>query len=345
MLLCIIVSVTVSLVYGDVEDQMVNLAAGDPRVMGALFSGFRRDYLRSYATPQESRLRMRNFRTFVKKMAVINAERTDIKVGVTFFADLSEEEALQYYGGNVTYSADQEAEFEAGREDEPKESETRLEKRAGRSWKNYMGSVKYQSSCGSCWTFAATANIEGNAAIATGRKVVLSEQEMLDCSGSRNNCGGGFHGDALNFVKRYNHQAASSSYRYQNRKGRCMMKSYRSALPVRVTGVYAKRGDYALASALNYGPVSVAMDFREIMNRGYRGGIYQYSRCTGGTTHVVAVVGYADQYWEIRNSWGSRWGERGYMRFGRNVQDHCRISTYVYQIRVQKNGKEVEEIE
>ena len=40
-----------------------------------------------------------SIRTFVKKMAVINAERTDIKVGVTFFADLSEEEALQYYGG------------------------------------------------------------------------------------------------------------------------------------------------------------------------------------------------------------------------------------------------------
>ena len=50
---------------------------------------------------------------------------------------------------------------------------------------------------------------------------------------------------------------------------------------------------------------------REIMNRGYRGGIYQYSRCTGGTTHVVAVVGYADQYWEIRNSWGEKWGEKG----------------------------------
>ena len=272
MLLCLIISVAVSAVCGGSTNDMVNLAAGNPRVMGALFSNFRHDFLRSYPNALEARLRMKNFRSFVKTMAKINEERDDITVGVTFFADRTEEEAQQYYGGNVTLSAEEEAAFEKNVGPESMVTEgVDLEERAGRSWKGYMGAVKHQNTCGSCWSFAATANIEGNAAIVSGKRVVLSEQELLDCTGSRSSCRGGFHGDALNYVKRYNHQASSSDYRYNNRKGSCKSRSYRSALPVRISGVYSRRGDSSLASALNYGPVSVAMDFSEVDKRGYRG--------------------------------------------------------------------------
>jgi hypothetical protein len=49
-------------------------------------------------------------------------------------------------------------------------------------WRSKMNSVKNQGSCGSCWAFAATATVEGRYAIKHGSKVVLSEQQMVDCS-------------------------------------------------------------------------------------------------------------------------------------------------------------------
>ena len=37
--------------------------------------------------------------------------------------------------------------------------------------------------------------------------------------------------------------------------------------------------------------------------------------------HAVVVVGYTQDYWLVRNSWGSGWGEKGYIRLSRK-NDH-----------------------
>ena len=56
-----------------------------------------------YKSAAEARLRLKNFRGFVHEMAKANDEDADVEYGVTFFADLSEDEAQQYYGaGNLS---------------------------------------------------------------------------------------------------------------------------------------------------------------------------------------------------------------------------------------------------
>ena len=54
--------------------------------------------------------------------------------------------------------------------------------------------------------------------------------------------------------------------------------------------------------------------------------------------HAVAVIGYRDDSWEIRNSYGTTWGEGGYGRFTRGVSNMCRISEYAFAATALRSG-------
>lgn len=66
----------------------------------------------------------------------------------------------------------------------------------------------------------------------------------------------------------------------------------------------------------------------------YGSGIYDGS-CNSRLNHAVTVIGYGTseedgtKYWIVKNSWGSDWGEEGYMRIARDVGvdgGHCGIA-------------------
>jgi len=66
----------------------------------------------------------------------------------------------------------------------------------------------------------------------------------------------------------------------------------------------------ALANAINERPISVAVDASNWSR--YTGGVF--NNCGTGLNHGVLLVGFVDDIWIIKNSWGSRWGENGFMR-------------------------------
>ncbi|KAL5267141.1 hypothetical protein ACHWQZ_G004243 [Mnemiopsis leidyi] len=309
------------------KETMVNLADKDPRVLQSLFKSFQHAEGRHYANAQEARMRLKNFRKFVGDMAKANDEDEGVEYGVTFFADLTEAEAQQYYGfGNSTAPA---PEVDAPAPEAPAPEGLQY---GSASHKHRYNSAKHQNTCGSCWAFTTVGMLEGWAHIKTGQKPLLSEQQVLDCSGSSNNCGGGWYYEALGYIKNNQHLASASQYRYENRKGSCRRTSYGNAMPFKITGVYKSRGDADMASRLNSGPLGVAMDFRNINFRGYWDGVWSNTNCNQWPNHAITLVGYTSSYWEIRNSWGTGWGNQGYFKITRRVQNVCQIASNAWFI-------------
>ena len=197
-------------------------------------------------------------------------------------------------------------------------------------WARAMRPVENQGKCGSCWAFSAVSAIEGNNYIATGDKNKLSEQEMLTCSyTSRDGCRGGWMSEGFKFVKNAGRLATQASAPYTG-KGQlsCNYRASTNGMTKgRVTSYKTTdKTDNGLMSASSQGVISVAMLVVESFYM-YKSGVYSDNQCMNkAPNHAVTVTGYGDGYWLVRNSWGIGWGEKGYVKMSRSVQNVCGIA-------------------
>ena len=177
-------------------------------------------------------------------------------------------------------------------------------------WRSHMNPIKNQGSCGSCWTFSAIQTIEGHHAIKTGEKVVMSEQMLVDCVNG-NGCNGGSHHTAQTWVQSHG-VMKSSDYPYTAKySGHCL----HSSGPYKVTQFHAVTASSVtqMKAALGHGPISVSVGTGTPFHH-YSGGILNDKSCPTSTSHAIGAVGYGSNYWIVRNSWGTSWGEHGYGR-------------------------------
>jgi C1A family cysteine protease len=81
-------------------------------------------------------------------------------------------------------------------------------------------------------------------------------------------------------------------------------------------------------TAVNSRPVSVAIEADQSAFQLYAGGVFS-ATCGRKLDHAVLAVGYGTDngvdYWKVKNSWGTGWGDHGYMRLKRGV-DLCGIA-------------------
>jgi C1A family cysteine protease len=169
--------------------------------------------------------------------------------------------------------------------------------------------VKNQGMCDAAWAFAATGATEGLLKIKTGTLYNLSEQELVDCSGSYQNhgCNGGSAIDAFKFVIAKG-LVAQAAYPYTARDGFC--KSLPAAHTYRITGqADVLKSVEALKAAVAEQPVAAMVDATNWSH--YKSGIF--SDCGTNLNHFVLIVGYTSDYWIVKNSWGASWGSYGYI--------------------------------
>lgn len=184
-------------------------------------------------------------------------------------------------------------------------------------------SVKNQGSCGSCWAFAAVGHIEAKLLIQTEISADLSEQQLVDCTYSRSGCRGGWMSTAYRHIYSSNRGIATESeYPYTaSYSGSCT----KSGGSFKIKS-YTSRARYScpsLIAAVNNSPVAVALCASGWS--GYSSGVF--SGCRNCINHGVVLVGYnANGDWKIKNSWGTGWGDNGYMTLP--AGDSCRICKY-----------------
>ncbi|XP_010179574.1 PREDICTED: cathepsin S-like isoform X2 [Mesitornis unicolor] len=197
---------------------------------------------------------------------------------------------------------------------------------------NHLGDM---GACGSCWAFSAVGALEAQVKLKTGTLVSLSAQNLVDCSTMYGNkgCGGGLMTSAFQYIIDNEGIDSDESYPYTAQNGTCQYNASTRAATCSKYVELPYADEAALKDAVaNIGPVSVGIDATQPTFFLYRSGVYDDPRCKQEVNHGVLVIGYGTlddkDYWLVKNSWGVRFGDGGYIRMARNHANHCGIASY-----------------
>lgn len=155
----------------------------------------------------------------------------------------------------------------------------------------------------------------------------LSEQQLVDCDYNEDNqgCNGGLMEKAFDYIVKNGGLTNETDYPYAGQNGQCATaKEKNYAASINGYETVPIKNETALKVAVSMQPVSVAIDAGGLLFQLYDGGIFS-GFCGTRLNHGVAAVGYGEEegrkYWIVKNSWGTEWGEDGYIRMERGIID------------------------
>jgi len=220
---------------------------------------------------------------------------------------------------------------------------------------NAVTPVKNQRHCGSCYAFAMVGALEKTYAEIYNTSGPLSPQELLDCS-NENGCEGGsfvgtfsyiqMNGNRLNLEKDYP-STVDGKQQDKCQKSGGELLSYNSTFRLNYRQLPTENEEYMKETLYNQGPLYVYYNcgkregndtiLREASTKfdHYASGIYDVPGCPTheNMNHALVIVGYGTEdgidYWKVKNSWGTSYGDQGYIKIKRNA-NMCGIATWPF---------------
>ncbi|XP_063685449.1 cathepsin L2-like [Bolinopsis microptera] len=277
---------------------------------------------------------------FMKRLKSCNKHNKNFKEGISGFSEtvnkftiMEDDERMSYTGVDLNSTEIDAAEFRVKRQTSnilPSDLPQSV------NWveKGYVTEPKNQKGCGSCWAFSAMVPLEYAYKKVTKNLISLSEQDLMDCKRKdtypdRTGCMGGHMFGAWKYLMEAQSLASTEEYPYQATGLPCRSEEHTNALANKFTLTSiqrVKKGsvEEVMSAIAQYGPVS-AFTATPQGFFAYNSGIFDGCQLpkTFQVSHAVAIVGYDTNTWLVKNSWGKKWGEDGYMRVKR--RNVCRI--------------------
>ncbi len=283
------------------------------------FSNFIDRFERKYDSIDEFENRFQIFRTNLRNIVIHNSDHAqNFTMGINQFTDLTPEEfKSQYVSGYKPLQSFGCETFSS--------SDSNTHSSVDWTKNGVVNSVRDQGQCGSCWAFATTANAESVWAISKGELLDLSEEFLVDCASGVGyfnlGCNGGQPDSAFKYMIN-NGQCTETSYPYTSGVTRTAGSCQKcTSADVSFSGCYdVKQNDQvSLKAAVSQQPVVIAIEADTRYFQSYSSGILTDAiQCGTTLDHAVEIVGYGTEngidYWKVRNSWSSTWGEQGYVR-------------------------------
>ena len=297
------------------------------------FQRFVKKYGKKYSSTEEYLTRYNAFKG--NYLTILENGPQEYDVGITKYSDMTPEEFAKTYL-NLKFDPDSLLNIETVT---PKETDDPAPDSFDWRDKGVVADVKDQGQCGSCWSFATMANLEG--LYAQKKKVIktFSEQFLVDCDTEDAGCNGGLMEYAFDWLKKNGGFMYEKDYPYTSQNGTCKLDPSKY-VDMKVTG-YVKLGPKTEGILLpcdendmkeflyQTGPLAIALNATPLQL--YIGGIVDLDICNPRINHAVTLVGYgtdSKDYWIVKNSWGKDWGENGYFRIARG-KGTCGVNTYV----------------
>ena len=266
---------------------------------------------KSYATIEEFEFRMARFAEKDLLVAAHNLVDSGFKVAHNKYSDWTHAEYKRILGYKETTLPTASAVHQAGNATPNAVDWEAL---------GAVTPVKDQGACGSCWSFSSTGALEGKYQIANKDLKSFSEQALVDCVKFSFGCNGGTQSSAFNYWKSHSaYLEAAYPYKAVNQQCGYDVSKADNVFTTGFTSVAASDAN-ALKSALSKGPVSVAIEADTFYFQHYSTGILDNAvKCGTNLDHAVLVVGWGSEdgteYWRVKNSWNTTWGDKGYIRF------------------------------